>query len=206
MNLSYNRSSIEPMLTKDPQDKTCQQGFQIVEAIAADRAAEVCLAREHHAQAFIDSYNLQALFDWANQIANRSSENLDVCAKQAEAMSLAIARASQLARARARGPDWISCVERAKDLDAAAKSAHTIACKLDKTISKKDQELIADVGHTFADEIVQSWYGGEFNPYLLGFTQEEAKKLKNFLYVNELITRGNALLNHLASEVWKEIQ
>jgi hypothetical protein len=104
MSLSYDLQFIEPILTKGPQDNSWQQDFQIVGAVAEDKAADVFLAMEQEAQSFINTYNLRALFDWANQIANRSTENLDICAKQAEAMSLVIDRASQLARARARGP------------------------------------------------------------------------------------------------------
>lgn len=206
MNLSYDLQFIEPILTKGPQDKNWQHDFQIIEAVAEDKAADVFLAIEQEAQSFIDTYNLRALFDWANQIANRSTENLDVCAKQAEAMSLVIDRASQLARARARGPDRIPYAERATVLDAAAKSAHSIACTLDEKITQDNPLSMADPSRIFADEIVQTWYQGELNPYILELTPEEAAGLKTFFYVNELITRCYALSSQQSSELWKEIQ
>jgi hypothetical protein len=206
MSLSYDLQFIEPILTKGPQDNSWQQDFQIVGAVAEDKAADVFLAMEQEAQSFINTYNLRALFDWANQIANRSTENLDICAKQAEAMSLVIDRASQLARARARGPDRIPFTEKAKDLDAAAKSAHTIACTLDQKITKEDQLSIIDAGRLFADEIVKTWYRGELNPYILELTLEEVEGLKHFFCINENITRCYASSAQFSSDTWKKIQ
>jgi hypothetical protein len=100
----------------------------------------------------------------------------------------------------------IPYTERAKILDAAAKSAHSIACTLDEKITKDNQLSMADPSRIFADEIVQTWYKGELNPYILELTPEEAAGLKTFFYVNELITRCYALSAQLSSEHWKEIQ
>jgi hypothetical protein len=206
MSLSYDLQPVQPLFADRREDESWQRVFRIIEDITVDKAAELFLSMEKKAQTFINTYKLRALFCWAIQTANCSVENLDVCAKRAEAMSLVIDRASQLARSRARGPDRIPCAERAKDLDAAAKSAHTIACTLDKKIMKDNQVSMVDVSRTFADGIVQSWYQGELNPYLLELTSEEAEGLKNFFFLNELITRCYALSSQLSPDAWKEIQ
>lgn len=65
---------------------------------------------------------------------------------------------------------------------------------------------MAEVGRTFADEIVQTWYRGELNPYVLELTPEEAEGLKSFFYVCEMVTRCYGVSAQLSPVAWKEIQ
>jgi hypothetical protein len=207
MSLAYDQPSIEPSCPELTESQSWQQVFDRIADIAVDRVAEWVSLMETKSQGLINtSDKLRALFYWATEMANASEENLDNCAKQVEALSLAIDRASQLARARARGPDRIPCAEQAKDLDAAAKSAHAIACTLDEKIIKNSQFSRASVSRRYADEIVQTWYRGELNPYLLELSKEEAEGLKNFFYVHELITSCYALSSQLSPDAGKEMQ
>jgi hypothetical protein len=159
-----------------------QPFLQFAEMIVA-RADMLRLIMQEQTQKLLSSRKLCALLQWATQVTNRSEENLDACAKRAEALSLVINRASQLARGQARGHHRVLGVERANDLDAAARYAHEIASKLDDNMTKGEQP---SAGRAFIDQVVTTWYSGELDPSLLDLTQEEAQTLKDFLYVNHL--------------------
>jgi hypothetical protein len=179
-----------------------QPFLQFAEMIVA-RADTLRFIMQEQTQKLLSSRKLCALLQWATQVTNHSEENLDACAKRAEALSLAINRASQLVRGQARGHYRVSGIERANDLDAAARYAHAIAARLDHNLTKGEQP---SAGRAFIDRVVTTWYRGEFDPYILDLTKEETQTLKDFLYVNHLIVQCHALTATISTEAWSDIQ
>jgi hypothetical protein len=166
-----------------------QTFLQIAETIVG-RADTFRFILQEHTRKLLNSRKLCALLQWTTLVANRSEDNLDTRAKQSEALSLAIDRASRLVRGRARGHCRALALEQANILDTAARYAHAIASRIDANIAQGEK---SSAGRAFIDSAVATWYSGEFDPYMLDLTQEETRNLKNFLCINYLIVQCHAL-------------
>lgn len=172
------------------KDRNRNQTFlQIAETIVG-RADAFRFILQEHTRKLLNSRKLCALLQWTTLVAERSEENLDTHAKQSEALSLAINRASRLVRGRARGHCRVLALEQANELDTAARYAHAIASRLDAKMTQGEK---SSAGRAFIDSAVATWYSGEFDPYMLDLTQEETRNLKNFLCINYLIVQCHAL-------------
>jgi hypothetical protein len=200
---SQNRLVEPPLAQQSLKDENGSQPFLLFAERIVARADTLRLILQEQTQELLSSRKLCMLLQWATQVAQRSEENLDACAKRAEALSLAINRASQLARGLARGNYRVSGVERANNLDTAAQYAHAIASKLDDRIVRGEK---SSVGRAFIDRAVATWYDGEFDPSILNLTQSETQALKDLLYVNYLIVQCHALTATVSAEAWHDIQ
>jgi hypothetical protein len=184
-------------------DENRVQPFLLFAEMIVAKADTLRFIMQEQTQKLLSSRKLGALLQWATQVTNRSEENLDACAKRAEALSLAINRGSQLAIGRARGHRRTQGAECANDLDAAARYAHAIASRLDANITQGEKP---SAGRAFVDSVVATWYSGEFDPAILNLTKEETQILKDFLYVNHLIVQCHALTATVSTEGWRDIQ
>jgi hypothetical protein len=196
---SVLHSCIQPYLS----DENWAQPFLLFAEMIVARADTLRFIMQEQTQKLLSSPRLGALLQWATQVTNRSEENLDDCAKRAEALSLAIHRGSQLAIGRARGHRRTQGVECANDLDAAARYAHAIASRLDANMTEGEE---SSTGRAFVDSVVATWYSGEFDPSILNLTKEETQILKDFLYANHLIVQCHALTATISTEAWCDIQ
>lgn len=204
-----HKSPSQPYFVQQPpaqpylDDEHWNQPFlQFAEMMVA-RADTLRFIMQDQTQKLLSSRKLCALLQWATQVTNCSEENLDACAKRAEALSLAINRASQLVRGQARGSHRALGVERANDLDAAARYAHAIASRLDDNMTRGEKP---SAGRAFVDSVVATWYSGDFDPYILDLTQQETQTLKDFLYINHLIVQCHALTATISTDAWNDIQ
>ncbi|HEY9597939.1 MAG TPA: hypothetical protein V6D33_09740 [Cyanophyceae cyanobacterium] len=173
--------------------------------LISEQADELLFRMEQKAQKFLNTFKLRNLLHWVAQVVDSSEENFKPAAKRAEALRLTINRASNLARARARGPDRIPALARANDLDEAAIHAGAIIRKLENTTIPNDKQS-AELSRAFTNRIVQTWYEGLFDPYLLDLSKGETRSLKNYLYTNELIIRCKTGAVIVSQKTWDEVE
>ncbi|HEY9649420.1 MAG TPA: hypothetical protein V6C95_02070 [Coleofasciculaceae cyanobacterium] len=173
--------------------------------LISEQAEELLFKLEQKAQKFLNTFKLRNLLHWVTQVVDSSEDNFKPAAKRAEALRLVMNRASNLARARARGSDRIPALARAHDLDEAAIHAGTIIQKLENsTLTKNEQS--AELSRAFTNRIVQTWYDGLFDPYLLDLSKGETRSLKNYLYTNELIIRCKTSAVVVSQKTWDELE
>jgi hypothetical protein len=201
--LSQNKQSQQPLAQQYQQNEHWHQPFLLFAEMIIARADTLQLIMQEQTQKLLSSRKLGTLLHWATQVTHHSEDDLDACAKRAEALSLAIHRGSQLALGRARGHYRTLGTDCASDLEAAAQYAHAIASKLDANITQGEQQT---VGRTFIDRVVATWYSGEFDSSILDLTKTETQSLRNFLYVNYLIVQCHALTATVSTEAWHTIQ
>ncbi len=196
---SVQHSSLQHYL----DDESWVQPFLLFAEMIIAKADTLRFIMQEQTQKLLSSHKLGALLQWATQVTNRSEEDLDDCAKRAEALSLAIHRGSQLAIGQARGHRRTQGAECANDLNAAAWYAHAIAARLDANITQGEK---LSAGRAFVDRVVATWYSGEFDPSILNLTKAETQILKDFLYVNHLIVQCHALTATTSTEGWRDVQ
>jgi hypothetical protein len=201
--LSQNKQFQQPLAQQYHQNEHWHQPFLLFAEMIIARVDTLQLIMQEQTQKLLSSRKLGTLLHWATQVTHHSDDNLDACAKRAEALSLAIHRGSQIALGRARGHHRTLGTECASNLEAAARYAHAIATKLDANMTQGEER---SAGRTFIDRVVATWYSGEFDSSILDLTKAETQILRNFLYVNHLIVQCHALTTTASTEAWYSLQ
>jgi hypothetical protein len=201
--LSQNKQFRQPLVQQYPQNEHWHQPFLLFAEMMITRVDTLQLIMQEQTQKLLSSRKLGTLMHWATQVTHHSDDNLDACAKRAEALSLAIHRGSQLALGRARGHHRTLGTECANDLETAARYAHAIATKLDANMTQGEQR---SAGRIFIDRVIATWYSGEFDASILELTKAETQILRNFLYVNHLIVQCHTLTATVSTEAWRNLK
>jgi hypothetical protein len=133
--LSQNKQFQQPLAQQYQQNEHWHQPFLLFAEMIIARTDTMQLIMQEQTQKLLSSRKLGTLLHWATQVTHHSDDNLDACAKRAEALSLAIHRGSQLAHGRARGHHRTLGTECASNLEAAARYAHAKSDRLDERLS-----------------------------------------------------------------------
>jgi hypothetical protein len=187
MNLTFAdppRQTLNP----PPLDPVAWETPSEADLIEAD---ELLFMMEQAGQQTLQSEKLQALLNWATQVADRSEEPSHPAAKRAAALALVLERAIALSYAHARGTDRTAAVERSHTLNRALNHARKIVSKLQYNLHPEvvSEPQTCELSRAFTQQVTQTWFEGQFDPTLVDLSPAEAQMLNRYLYTTAWIVQ-----------------
>ncbi|MEH1838344.1 MAG: NACHT domain-containing protein [Nostoc sp.] len=225
---------VEKLVTEHLTDERWKEVFLLVAGLMRGGADDLLLLMEKEAQKYINTPNLQAFLNWAEQVTVGSPGDFKPVGKRAVAIAYANANANAIAYAIAIAYANAYAIAIAKTIAIAYAYADAIAIadaikytgELEKlkifnnidftTLVAKLKALKAKIPDdkqptearlAFAKQLQQTLLNAfNLTQEMVNFSKEEAKALENYLYATHLIIQCKQAAVRVSPQTWEAIE
>lgn len=192
---------IEKLVTEHLTDQRWNEVFLLVAGLMGGGADDLLLLMEKKAQdIIINTPQLQALLNWAQQATTGSAGDLKPVGKRAVAIANAIAEANANAIAKAKAKAETGHYAEAHIYIEAYAETYPIAETYANAIAEATNYT------EITDERQPLLNASNLSPDIINLSQKKAKALKNYLYANHLIIQCKQASVRVSPKTWEAIE